>query len=211
MDQAADEEREWRAMEWMMEYSQQQINNQPLMRVAKVGGDVAVKAKAALAVNGVFPHPVDHGDGGKGGANGRAAVDNIKQWQWQSGINQLKVMVASGVVDSLGYSGMQMTAVNNYWQRDTNGQGQGGQRCASYPLAVLYGWRRQVGSSGGSSQGVKESGPDIYPAVARVYSHCLPFLNNRRPCCCHGCRVHRVQAVAVIVPTKYCFILLKKC
>jgi hypothetical protein len=49
------------------------------MGVAKADGDTAVKAKAAPAVNGAFHCRMDHGGGGKVGANGRAAVDNRKQ------------------------------------------------------------------------------------------------------------------------------------
>jgi hypothetical protein len=45
---------------------QQLINNQPLMGVAKVGGDTVVKAKAALVVNGAFCRRLDHGGSGKG-------------------------------------------------------------------------------------------------------------------------------------------------
>jgi hypothetical protein len=52
------------------------INNHPLMGVAKAGRDTAVKEKAALAVNRVFCHRVDHGGSRKVGANGRTAVDN---------------------------------------------------------------------------------------------------------------------------------------
>ncbi len=89
------------------ERQQTQINNQPLMGVAKVGRDTAVKAKAAPVVNGAFCHCVDHGGGRKVGANGRAAVDSRQQWQQQSGINQLKVTVASGGIDSHGAGGKQ--------------------------------------------------------------------------------------------------------
>ncbi len=85
-------------MEWTRDDRQQQINSQP-------GGDTAVKAKALSAVNVAFCHRVDHGIGGKAGGNGRAAVDNRQQWQWQSGNNQRKVMVASGGVDSRGWGG----------------------------------------------------------------------------------------------------------
>ncbi len=46
------------------------------MGVAKTGGDTAVKANAAPAVNGAFCRCVDHGGGGKVGASGRAAVNN---------------------------------------------------------------------------------------------------------------------------------------
>jgi hypothetical protein len=49
------------------------------MGVAKAGRDTALKAKAALVVNGAFHHRVDHGGGGKVGTNGRAAVDNRQQ------------------------------------------------------------------------------------------------------------------------------------
>jgi hypothetical protein len=48
MEQASDDERGWRAMEWTRDARQQQINNQPLMGVAKVGRDRAVKAVAAM-------------------------------------------------------------------------------------------------------------------------------------------------------------------
>ncbi len=61
MEQAADDERGRRAMEWTSDDRQQQINNQPLIGVAKAGKDTAVKAKAALAVNGAFRHRMDHG------------------------------------------------------------------------------------------------------------------------------------------------------
>jgi hypothetical protein len=77
------------------------------MGVAKAGRDTAVKAKAALVVNGAFCHCVDHGGGRKVGANGRAAVDSRQQWQRQSSIDQLKVMVASGGIDSHGVGGKQ--------------------------------------------------------------------------------------------------------
>jgi hypothetical protein len=58
-------------------------------------------------VNGVFCRHVDQGNGGKVGANGWAAEDNRKQWQRQTGNNQLKVMVASGGIDSSGGGGVQ--------------------------------------------------------------------------------------------------------
>jgi hypothetical protein len=61
MEQAADDERGWRAIDWTRDNRQQQINNQPLMGVTKVGGETAVKAKATLAVNGVFSRRVGHG------------------------------------------------------------------------------------------------------------------------------------------------------
>jgi hypothetical protein len=92
-------------MEWMRDNRQKQIKNQPLMGVTKVRGDTAVKSKAAPAVNGVFCRWVDHGGGKKVGTNGRAAVDNRQQWQQQTDNNQLRVMVASGVVDSHGGGG----------------------------------------------------------------------------------------------------------
>jgi hypothetical protein len=66
-----------------------------------------VKAKAALVVNGAFHRRMDHDGGGKDGGNSRAAVDNKQRWQQQSGNNQLKVMVASGGVDSHGSGGRQ--------------------------------------------------------------------------------------------------------
>jgi hypothetical protein len=75
------------------------------MGVANVGGDTAVKAKAAPTVNRVFRRSVDHSGGRKVGANGRAAVDNRQQWQRQSGNKQLKVTVASGGIDSRGGGG----------------------------------------------------------------------------------------------------------
>ncbi len=65
----------------------QKINNQLLMGVAKAGGDTAVKAKAALTVNGAFCCHVDHGRGRKVGAKSRAAVENRQQWQRQPGNN----------------------------------------------------------------------------------------------------------------------------
>jgi hypothetical protein len=105
MKQAMDDKRGQRAMEWTRDDRQRQINNQSLIGVAKAGGDTAVKTKVALAVNGAFCRQVDHGSSGKVGADGRAVVDNRQQWQRQSGINQLKVMVASGGVDSRGGGG----------------------------------------------------------------------------------------------------------
>jgi hypothetical protein len=102
MEQAADNKRGWRAMEWTRDTRQQQINNKPLMGVAKAGRDTAVKAKAALVGNGAFCRRMDHGSSGKAGANSRATVDNRQQWQRQSGNYQLKVLVASGGVDSHG-------------------------------------------------------------------------------------------------------------
>ncbi len=48
-----------------------------------MGGNTAVKAKAALAMNQEFRHRVEQGGGGKVGADGRAAVDNRQQWQQQ--------------------------------------------------------------------------------------------------------------------------------
>jgi hypothetical protein len=107
MEQVAGNKRGWRAMEWTRDDRRQQINYQPLMGlgVAKVGGDTAMKAKAALAVNETFPCRMNHGGGRKVGANGRAAVDNRQQWQRQSGNNQLKVTVASGGVGSRGGGG----------------------------------------------------------------------------------------------------------
>jgi hypothetical protein len=45
MEQVADNERGQRAMEWTSDNRQQQINNQPLMEVAKAGRDTAVKAR----------------------------------------------------------------------------------------------------------------------------------------------------------------------
>ncbi len=79
------------------------------------GGDTAVKAKAALAVNGAFFCHVDHGSSRKVGANSRAAVDNRQQWQRQSGNNQLKEIVASSGVDSHGGSSKQhrLTAIGS--------------------------------------------------------------------------------------------------
>jgi hypothetical protein len=78
MEQVADDKRGRRAIEWMRDHRQQQINCQPLMEVA--GGDTAVKAKAVLAVNGAFLHCMDHSGGRKVGGNGGAAVDNRQQW-----------------------------------------------------------------------------------------------------------------------------------
>ncbi len=101
MEQVADNKRGRRAIEGTRDIRQQQINNQQLMGVAKAEGDTAVKAKAAPAVNGVFCGCVDHGSGGKVGANGRAAVDSRQQWQRQSGNNQLKVTVASMVLTTV--------------------------------------------------------------------------------------------------------------
>ncbi len=54
MEQAAENKRGRREMEWTSDDRRQEINNQPLMGVAKAGGDTAVNAKAALAVNGAF-------------------------------------------------------------------------------------------------------------------------------------------------------------
>jgi hypothetical protein len=72
-------------MEGTSDSRQQQINNQPLIGVAKADRDTAVKAKAAPAMNWAFHCHVDHGGGGKVGGNGRAAVDNRQQWQQQLG------------------------------------------------------------------------------------------------------------------------------
>ncbi len=77
------------------------------MGVAKTDGDTAAKAKAVSAVNGGFRLCMDHGSSGKVGTDSRAVGDNRQQWQWQSGNNQLKVMVASGGVDSRAEGGMQ--------------------------------------------------------------------------------------------------------
>ncbi len=77
-------------MEWTRGNIQQQINNQPLMGVAKAGRDKAVKSNAAPAVNGAFCRHMDHGRGGKVGINGRAGVCNSQD------NNHLKVMVAGG-------------------------------------------------------------------------------------------------------------------
>jgi hypothetical protein len=74
------------------------------MGVTKAGRDTAVKAKAAPEVNEAFCYRVDHGGGRKVGGDGRGAVDNRQKWQRQSGKNQLKVIVASGGVNSLGAS-----------------------------------------------------------------------------------------------------------
>ncbi len=63
-------------MEWTSDNRQQRINNQPLMGVAKEGGDTAVKVKAVPAVNGAFRCPVDHGGSGKVCTNGIMVVDN---------------------------------------------------------------------------------------------------------------------------------------
>ncbi len=71
-------------------------HNKPLMGVAKLGVDTAVKAKVALAVNWAFRGRVDHVGGGKVGANGRAAVDNIQHNK------QLQMMVASSGLGSRG-------------------------------------------------------------------------------------------------------------
>ncbi len=72
-----------------------------------MGGDTAVKAKAAPGVNGALCHRVDHGGGGKVGSDGMAVVDNRKQLQQQSGNNQLKVTVASSGIDFRLGSGKQ--------------------------------------------------------------------------------------------------------
>ncbi len=90
--------RGWRAMEWMRDVRGHQINNQPVR-------DTAVKAKAVSVVNVVFCRRVDHDGGRKAGSNGRAAVENRQQWQRKLGNNQLKVMVASGGIDSRGGGG----------------------------------------------------------------------------------------------------------
>ncbi len=66
-----------------------------------------MKAKAALAVKGAFPRCMSHGGGRKVGIDGRGTVDNRQQWQWQSGNNQLKVMVASSGVNSRRSGGEQ--------------------------------------------------------------------------------------------------------
>ncbi len=89
-------------MKWTRDDIQHQINNQPLMGVAKANEDIAVKAKAAPAINEAFHCHPDHGGSRKVGANGRAVVDSRQQWQQQSG---KKVMVASGGVDSRGGGG----------------------------------------------------------------------------------------------------------
>jgi hypothetical protein len=109
LKQVTDDKKGQRAMEWTRDNRQQQINNQPLTGVAKASGDTAVKAKAALVMNGAFYCCVDHGGSGKVGANGRVAVDN-RQCN-----NQLKVTVASGGVDSRGGGGKQWrsTAINS--------------------------------------------------------------------------------------------------
>ncbi len=98
MEQVADNNRGQRAIEWMRDDRQQQITNQ-------LGGDTAVKAKAALAVNGASPRRLHHGGSRKVGGNNRAAEDNRQLSQGQSGNNQLKVIVASGGVDSRGGCG----------------------------------------------------------------------------------------------------------
>ncbi len=72
-----------------------------------MGRDPAVKAKAAPAVNGAFSRHMDHGGGGKVVSGSKVVVDNRQQWQRQSGSNQLKVMLASGGLDSHGGSGKQ--------------------------------------------------------------------------------------------------------
>jgi hypothetical protein len=59
MEQTADDKRGRRATEWMRDNRRQQIINQPLMGVAKVGRDTAVKAKAVPVVNGAFHRHVD--------------------------------------------------------------------------------------------------------------------------------------------------------
>ncbi len=81
------------------------------MGVAKAGGDTAMKAKAALVVNGMFCRCVDHGGGKKVGGDGRAAVDNSQQRERQSSNNQLKVMVASSGIDSRGGGGEQQRSM----------------------------------------------------------------------------------------------------
>jgi hypothetical protein len=96
MEQAVDNKRGWRAMEWTRDDRQQQISNQPCR-------DTALKTRAASTVNGVFCCCVDHSGGRKVGGDGRAAVDTKQQWQQQSGNNQLKVTVASGGLDCWGY------------------------------------------------------------------------------------------------------------
>jgi hypothetical protein len=60
------------------------------MGVAKAGGDTAVKAKAAPAVNEEFHCHVDHGSGSKVGSDGGVVIENKQQRQRQSGNNQLK-------------------------------------------------------------------------------------------------------------------------
>jgi hypothetical protein len=102
IEQVAGIKRGVRAMEWTIYDRRQQMNNQPLMGVAKAGADTAVKANAVPAVNGVLCHLVDHGRSGKVGSDGMAVVDNRKQLQQQSGSNQLKVTVASSGIDSQG-------------------------------------------------------------------------------------------------------------
>ncbi len=79
MEQGGDNKRGQRAIEWTSDNRQQQINNQQLMGVAKVGGDTTVKAKVAPAVNGAFCHRLDHGGSRKVDGNSRAAVDNRQQ------------------------------------------------------------------------------------------------------------------------------------
>ncbi len=107
-----DDKRGQRAMEWMRDNRGQQINSQPLMGVAKAGGDTAAKAKAALAGNGAFCCRVDHGSGGKVGIDGRAAVD-IRQRN-----NQLKLTEANSGIDSCGGGGKQQqsTAISSKTQ-----------------------------------------------------------------------------------------------
>jgi hypothetical protein len=77
-------------MEWTRDDRQQQINNQPLIGVAKAGRDKAVKAKAAPAMNRAFCCRVDHGGIRKAGTKGRGAVEDRQQWQRRPGNNQLK-------------------------------------------------------------------------------------------------------------------------
>jgi hypothetical protein len=48
--------------------------------------------------------------------------------------------------------------INGYWQQNANGQGK--RHLASYPLVGGGGWRQPVGS-GGNSQGINDSGPDV--------------------------------------------------
>jgi hypothetical protein len=104
MEQVADDKRGRRAIEWTRDNRQQQINNQPLMGVTKAGGDTAVKAKAALLVNGAPPLRGSwrHWKSWRRQQGGRR-----QQWQLQSGNNQLNVMVTSGGVDSRGDGGKQ--------------------------------------------------------------------------------------------------------
>jgi hypothetical protein len=115
MEQAADNKRGWKAIEWTRDDRQQQINNQPSLGVAKMVGDTAVKAKATPVVNEAFRCRLDHGGGRKVSADGRAAVDNRQQRQRQSGNNQLKVLVASAGIDSHEGSGKQwrLTAIGS--------------------------------------------------------------------------------------------------